>query len=142
MTSSFKLHPQLQNDTTSLGHFELCRLLLMQESRYPWLILVPERAGLSEIYQMDEVDQIQMFRESACVAKVLVDCFKPEKLNIATIGNLVPQLHVHHIARFREDAAWPLPVWGKFAPEPYSSEALAERLELLRKRLPKNFTWT
>lgn len=142
MTIEFKLHPQLQKDTISLGHFTLCRLLLMRESRYPWLILVPERVGLTEIHQMEEVDQIQMLRESSCIAKALVDCFKPDKLNIAAIGNLVPQLHLHHIARFRDDVAWPAPVWGKFAPKPYEVEALDERIELLRGHLPENFTWT
>ena len=127
----FELHPRLQQDCVELGRFALCRLLLMHERRYPWLILVPQRSGTSEIYQLSPKDQMQLLRESSWLAQVLSEEFAADKLNIAAIGNLVPQLHVHHIVRYRHDAAWPAPVWGKFDPAPYSPDAL----DLLKTRL-------
>ena len=137
----FELHPQLQKDCLELGRFDLCRLLLMNESRYPWLILVPEREGLTEIYQLGGVDQGQLLRESSALARGLAEGFAADKLNIAAIGNLVPQLHVHHIVRYRDDAAWPAPVWGKFDPLPYDETALAAVVDRLKSCLPPEFAW-
>lgn len=125
----FKLHPRLAQDCLPLGRFPLCRLLLMNERRYPWFILVPEREGVGEIFQLSEADQIQWLRESSELSRTLAELFRPDKLNIAAIGNLVPQLHVHHVARYRNDPAWPAPVWGKFEPLAYSAEEVAAMRE-------------
>ena len=128
----FELHPQLRQDCLEIGHFRLCRLLLMNESRYPWFILVPEREGVTEIYQLSESDQTLLLNESSTLARGLVEAFAGDKLNIATLGNLVPQLHVHHVVRYRNDPAWPAPVWGKFAPLAYDEgdiPALVVRLK-------------
>lgn len=121
----FELHPRLQQDCIALGRWPLCRLLLMNDSHYPWFILVPERAGVTEIFQLDEADQRQLLWESSTLARALSETFRADKLNIAAIGNLVPQLHVHHVVRYRGDAAWPAPVWGYTPATPYSEDALA-----------------
>ncbi|MBM7059756.1 HIT domain-containing protein [Pseudomonas sp. UL073] len=127
----FALDPRLQQDTQLVGDFPLCSLLLMNESRYPWFILVPRRAEVSELFQLDGEDQQQLWRETTALAETLKDAFSADKMNVATLGNVVGQLHMHVIVRRREDAAWPAPVWGKFAPEPYS----AEQVEAIRSRL-------
>lgn len=116
----FELHPRLAQDCAPLGRFPLCRLLLMNERRYPWFILVPERPAIREIHQLARADQQQLLDESSELARALERLFRPDKLNIAAIGNLVPQLHLHHIARFEDDPAWPAPVWGRFEPLPYT----------------------
>lgn len=122
----FELHPQLAQDTLVIGDFPLSRLLLMNDASYPWLILVPRRAGLREIFELKHDDQSQLLRESSQLAMVLSTVFEADKLNIATLGNIVPQLHIHHIARYRSDRAWPQPVWGRFPATPYSAPALQE----------------
>lgn len=131
----FALHPRLAADTFVVGDFPLSRLLLMNETTYPWLILVPRRPDLREIFELSEVDQQQLLRESSQVAATLHRLFRPDKLNLATLGNLVPQLHVHHVARFRTDPAWPGPVWGHSPPRPYGDTAATETLALLRDAL-------
>jgi len=128
----FELDPQLQRDCIPLGRFALSRVLLMNESRYPWLILVPERPAMTELFQLDESDQQEFIRESCATARHLKQVFAPDKINVAAIGNLVPQLHVHHVVRYRNDAAWPAPVWGRFTPVPYSPEALRACLDKMR----------
>jgi diadenosine tetraphosphate (Ap4A) HIT family hydrolase len=125
MNASFTLHPRLAEDCITLGRFRLCRLLLMNDSRYPWFILVPEKAGLTEIYQLSPADQITLTAESSFLAENLAKLFKADKMNIAAIGNLVPQLHIHHIVRYQNDAAWPAPVWGKFDRIPYTEAETA-----------------
>lgn len=136
--SCFELHQQLASDCIALGRFPLSRLLLMNESRYPWLILVPERVDISEIFELDNDDQRQLMRESCLLAEHLKRNFAADKLNVAAIGNLVPQLHLHHVVRYRTDAAWPAPVWGRFSPEPYCSSALEECLGKLElENLPE-----
>ncbi|MGH8403046.1 MAG: HIT domain-containing protein, partial [Gammaproteobacteria bacterium] len=115
----FELHPQLAKDAVTLGHFELCRLLLMNDSSYPWFILVPERENIRELHELNDADRHQLWDESAELSRALTVIFKPDKLNIAALGNQVPQLHVHHIVRYKHDAAWPQPVWGKVPPRPY-----------------------
>ena len=137
----FALHPQLNQDCVVIGRFELCLLLLMNESRYPWLILVPQREGLTEIYQLSEADQSLLLRESSALARSLAEGFAADKLNIAAIGNLVPQLHIHHIVRYRNDAAWPAPVWGRFEPLPYAEAALTAVTDRLKSCLPPTFAW-
>lgn len=127
----FVLHPRLAADCIGLGRFPLCRVLLMNERRYPWLILVPERPGICEIHDMTDDDQVQLIRESSLVSRRLQQGFAADKLNVAAIGNRVPQLHVHHVARFRDDAAWPHPVWGRFTPAPYPADELDRVIERL-----------
>src|SRR5512139_608970 len=117
----FTLDPRLQHDTIALGSFPLCLLLLMNDRTYPWLILVPKRPEIREIYQLTVADQQQLLRESSLLAAALVTQFRPDKLNIAALGNLVPQLHLHHLVRYRSDPAWPAPVWGKTPPAPYTA---------------------
>jgi diadenosine tetraphosphate (Ap4A) HIT family hydrolase len=107
----------------------------MKDANYPWFILLPDRAGVSEIYQLTADDQMQLTRESACLARALVQAFQPHKLNIAALGNVVPQLHVHHIARYRHDPAWPAPVWGKVAAVEYQSDGLNAVVAKLRDAL-------
>jgi diadenosine tetraphosphate (Ap4A) HIT family hydrolase len=125
-TTMFELHPRLAQDCIPMGNLPLCRLLLMNESRYPWFILVPERTGAGEIYQLPEEDQTQLMRESCELSRTLAVLFRADKMNVASIGNLVPQLHIHHVARYRNDPAWPAPVWGRFEPLPYSEAAVAD----------------
>jgi diadenosine tetraphosphate (Ap4A) HIT family hydrolase len=137
----FELHPKLQTDCFYIGRFELSRLLLMNDSRYPWFILVPEREGITEIYQLSEADQALLLRESSLLAQGLAEAFTADKMNIAAIGNVVPQLHVHHIVRYRDDAAWPAPVWGKFEALLYDEAGLAQFLARLKTCLPDDFEW-
>ncbi len=133
MTRGFQLHSRLLADTICLGHLPLCRVLLMQERRYPWIILVPTYPDLTEITDLSEQDQSRLILESSSIAQQMVRHLLADKINVAAIGNLVPQLHWHVIARYRDDAAWPAPVWGRFTPEPYAPEewmALVESLNL------------
>lgn len=120
----FSLDPQLQNDTVLLASLPLCELLLMNDANYPWLILVPRREGLRELHELEDADQQQYLRESNAVAGVLQQQFQPDKLNVAALGNQVAQLHIHHIARYCEDCAWPSPVWGVAQARPYADDAL------------------
>ena len=127
----FKLHPQLQQDCEQLGRFELCRLLLMRDANFPWCILVPERADVGEVYQLTTEDQQQFTRESVLLARTMAELFAADKMNVAALGNIVPQLHIHHIARHRDDPAWPAPVWGKLPPRAYSAAELRTTVERL-----------
>ena len=129
------LHPQLQNDCVVVGRFALCHLLLMQDANYPWYILVPDRDNISEIYQLSPVDQQQLMQESCTLAAGLAQAYAADKINIAALGNVVPQLHVHHIVRYRHDPAWPAPIWGKMPAKPYTDEQITEVVNRLRKVL-------
>lgn len=131
----FNLHPQLDKDTILVGQFALSDVLLMNDARYPWLILVPRRDDLREVYQLDDADQQQLLRESSFVAETMANLFKADKMNIAAIGNMVPQLHIHHIARFKDDACWPKPVWGVGQARPYSEDELGIVLDALKSAL-------
>jgi diadenosine tetraphosphate (Ap4A) HIT family hydrolase len=115
----FILDQNLDADTMVLGRFELCRVLLMNDARYPWLILVPEKPDLAEIIDLSEADQILLMGEIAAVSQGLKALFNPDKLNVGALGNRVRQLHVHVLARFVSDTAWPGPVWGVGQPQPY-----------------------
>ena len=132
------LHPQLQKDCLVVGRFPLCRLLMLRDAHYPWFVLVPDRDGISEIYQLSDVDQQQLLRESTLLSRALVAAFAPDKLNIAALGNVVPQLHLHHVVRYTNDAAWPAPVWGKVAAKEYTIEGLTAMVEKLRHSLTDN----
>lgn len=118
--SGFTLHPQLAADCLVLGELPLCLVLLANDSQYPWLILVPKRAVLREIHHLSSAEQQQLMAESCAVASLLENELRAEKINVAALGNMVPQLHVHHVARFSSDAAWPAPIWGKQPAKAYS----------------------
>lgn len=126
----FELHAQLKKDSYVLGRFALCHLLLMNDAQYPWFILVPARDNVSEIYQLTADDQQQLWQESSQLAAGLMQVFEGDKMNIAALGNVVPQLHVHHIVRYTADPAWPAPVWGKYPARPYTE---TERDNVLHK---------
>lgn len=128
---TFALHPRLAADTISLGRLNLCRVLLMNDARWPWFILVPERAGVREIFELEEEDQKLLHRETMLLSRSVSDSFRADKMNIAALGNVVPQLHVHVIARYESDAAWPAPVWGKGEPVPYDAAGLARLRDFL-----------
>ena len=112
MNSQFQLHERLQQDCILIGRFSLCQLLMMNDSQFPWFILVPERADIKEIYQLSVADRQLLSVESCFLAENMADLFKAHKMNMAAIGNMVPQLHIHHIVRYQTDKAWPAPVWG------------------------------
>ncbi|HEX2668717.1 MAG TPA: HIT family protein [Gammaproteobacteria bacterium] len=130
----FELHPQLAKDCRDLGSLGLCRLLLMDDANYPWFILVPQREGAREVHELDDEDRARLWDESALLARALMRGFAPDKLNLAALGNQVPQLHVHHIVRYRHDPAWPQPVWGKLPAKRYYA-AEAEKLAALIRSL-------
>ncbi|MDP3589213.1 MAG: HIT domain-containing protein [Methylobacter sp.] len=132
---TFQLHPRLEQDCITIGRFELCRLLMMNDSQYPWFILVPERADLQEIYQLSTADRQLLIEESSYLAENLAVLFNADKMNIAAIGNMVPQLHIHHVVRYQIDKAWPAPVWGKFDTVPYTEQQIAENLARIKGRL-------
>ena len=121
---TFELNPLLRRDCIEMGAFPLCRLLLMNDSNFPWFVLVPERPDVSEVYQLSDADQIQLMRESSHLAQVLAESFNADKMNVAALGNMVPQLHVHHIVRYRSDPAWPGPIWGTVQESAYSDDAM------------------
>ncbi len=132
---TFQLHPRLEQDCIAIGRFELCRLLMMNDSQYPWFILVPERADLQEIYQLSTADRQLLIEESSYLAENLAVLFNADKMNIAAIGNMVPQLHIHHVVRYQIDKAWPAPVWGKFDTVPYTEQQIAENLSRIKEQL-------
>jgi len=132
---AYRLHPQLAADSHPVAKLALCELRLMDDANYPWLVLVPRLPDARELIDLGEVPRRQLMEEIDEAGRVLRSLFRPHKLNVAALGNLVPQLHVHVIARFQEDPAWPAPVWGRVAARPYEAEALAERVSLLREAL-------
>lgn len=132
---TFSLHERLAADTVPVRTLDLSHVLLMRDARWPWLILVPARAGVTEIHQLDQTDRGRLIEEVAQAGTVLERLFSPDKVNVGALGNMVPQLHVHVIGRRRDDPAWPGPVWGHGAAEPYAPDALSRRIEDLRAAL-------
>jgi diadenosine tetraphosphate (Ap4A) HIT family hydrolase len=122
----FALHPTLARDTVEVVRLPLCRVLLMKDRRFPWLVLVPERETAREIHELTPADRAALVEEIARAGEVLARLFQPDKLNVGALGNLVPQLHVHVVARFAADPAWPGPVWGSGAAVPYPESELTE----------------
>ncbi|HVI59202.1 MAG TPA: HIT family protein [Luteimonas sp.] len=131
----YELHPQLAADTHPVAAFPFCELRLMDDSNYPWLVLVPRAVDARELIDLDGAQRRQLGEEIDMASRLLRDAFNPFKLNVAALGNLVPQLHVHVIARFEHDPAWPAPVWGRVAARPYTPEALVERINTLNEYL-------
>ena len=135
----FRLDQRLQDDTVHLGRFPLCQALLMKDSRYAWVILVPCRNDIREYYHLSQQERAQLMEESAWVAEKMADYYSAKSMNVAALGNVVAQLHVHHVVRQDDDPAWPAPVWGHSPAEPYSEEALASRVEELKDLLGSHF---
>jgi diadenosine tetraphosphate (Ap4A) HIT family hydrolase len=137
----FALNSRLQQDSLTIGDFPLCRLLLSNDSNYPWFILVPRRDDISEMFQLGVADQQRLWQETTALAEVLMTAFDGDKMNVAALGNVVSQLHVHVIVRKRDDAAWPAPIWGKQPAIPYSVEQVAAIRARLHGVLPEDFTF-
>ncbi|HEY0230609.1 MAG TPA: HIT domain-containing protein [Dokdonella sp.] len=137
---TFAIDPRLAADTYEIGELPLSRLLLMNDARYPWLILVPRIAGARELIDLDGNDRGVLLDEVSAVGRALEEWLHPDKLNVAALGNVVAQLHLHVIARYATDAAWPQPVWGHGERVAYAAEAAAERLGTLRRVLQAKLT--
>lgn len=133
--ATWTLHPQLQKDTVDIGDLPLSRVLIIKDAHYPWLLLVPRREDITEIIDLDEVAQAQLTTEIARVGRALKEVTKCDKLNVAALGNVVPQLHVHIIARRTSDAAWPRPVWGVMPPLAHDPEELQLFISALRRKI-------
>ena len=132
---AWSLHSQLQQDTIDIGDLPLCRVLVIKDAHYPWLMLVPRRPGVVEIIDLSEVEQAQLMTEISRVGRALKEITKCDKLNIAALGNVVPQLHVHVIARRSTDAAWPRPVWGVMPPLAHDAEEVQNFISALRRQI-------
>lgn len=132
---TFALHPTLAADSVPVTSLGLSDVRLIRDARYPWTILVPRVADVRDVYQLSETQQQTLTRESAQLSRALVALFAPFKLNVAALGNMVPQLHLHHIARSPGDAAWPRPVWGVGEAEAYADGALRARVQQLQAAL-------
>jgi len=137
----FTLDPRLEKETIYLGEFPLSRVLLMNDARYPWVILVPRIVGLTECFQLDDAQQAQLSNESNFVAESLKERVQADKMNVAALGNVVSQLHIHHVARYHADETWPAPVWGKGEVIPYTEqerEMICEQLIVIFSELFSN----
>lgn len=133
--NNFTLHERLKNDTFEVMDLALCRVLLMNDSSFPWLILVPMRTGVTEVHGLTREDRAVLIEETAAASRAISSVFSPDKINIGALGNLVPQLHVHVVGRTREDRAWPGPVWGSGQGAPYVKEELEKTLSAIRQAL-------
>ena len=125
------LDPRLLNDCAILGKFELCNVLLMRDANYPWCVLVPDRVDKTEVFDLSAEDQVQLKLESNTLLEYLKNEFNADKMNVAALGNVVPQLHIHHIVRYKTDIAWPAPVWGAFPAKAYGDEEIKKCIEIL-----------
>ncbi len=135
MPAAWSLHPQLIKDTIEIGDLALSRVLIIRDAHYPWLLLTPRRPGAVEIIDLDEVEQAQLMTEIARVSRALKAVTRCDKLNVAALGNAVPQLHVHVIARRTGDAAWPRPVWGVAPPLAHDPDQLRNFIAALRSKI-------
>jgi diadenosine tetraphosphate (Ap4A) HIT family hydrolase len=133
--SAWSLHTELTKDTIDIGDLPLCRVLVIKDANYPWLLLVPRREGAVEIIDLSEVEQAQLMTEISRVSRALKETTKCDKLNVAALGNVVPQLHVHIIARRKTDAAWPRPVWGAAPPLAHDGEEVQRFIGALRRKI-------
>jgi diadenosine tetraphosphate (Ap4A) HIT family hydrolase len=129
---TFTLHPRLEADSLFIKDLALCQLRLIKDANYPWVMLIPRRADMTEIYQLSDDLQLLLMREISIVSKAMQALTHADKMNVAALGNAVPQLHVHVIARFKNDVSFPNPVWGQVAAHPYQNgadHALISRLQ-------------
>ena len=123
---------RLLNDCEILGKFKLCHVLFMRDANYPWCVLVPDREDVVEVFDLSEEDQKQLNLESNTLLAFLKKEFNADKMNVAALGNVVPQLHIHHIVRYKNDIAWPAPVWGAYPAKTYSDDELENRIDQLK----------
>ncbi len=136
--SSFSLNPRLEGDSYFVAELPLSEVRLMKDANYPWLLLIPRQSDLVELIDLSEEDQHQLMREislASTVLRAVTDC---EKLNVGALGNQVSQLHVHVIARFQDDAAWPGPVWGAAPPLDYNADKVDSLIDQLRQELSES----
>lgn len=131
----FQLDHRLAQDCLLITELPLSLVLLMNDSQYPWAILVPKVEGVREILDLSVAQQQQLWIESACLTRAMQSRYQPDKMNLAALGNVVEQLHLHHIARFRQDVAWPAPVWGKHPSQAYSPEQARSECEAISELL-------
>jgi diadenosine tetraphosphate (Ap4A) HIT family hydrolase len=131
----FVLHPQLEQDSELVTELALCSVRLIHDANYPWLILVPRVANISDVIDLNAAQQQILWQESAMVSRVLKYLFTPDKLNIAALGNIVPQLHLHHIVRYQHDVSWPKPIWGQVVSKAYSSEQLIKQIDIIKTEI-------
>ncbi|MBI5491627.1 MAG: HIT domain-containing protein [Deltaproteobacteria bacterium] len=134
----FRLDGRLENDTVMVSSLRLSLVLLMNNSDYPWLVLVPRKEGVREIYELEAHDRAALMDEITAASKVIAGLFKPDKINIGSLGNIVPQLHVHVVGRRQGDKAWPGPVWGGPPGRPYSEDEIASLSEKLKEEFRKH----
>ena len=132
---TFALHEKLAEDCEVLGDMTLCRVLLMRDHRFPWTILVPRIGGLHDFHDLPREQALTLFDEMGLVSRALVTAFAAEKINVAALGNQVPQLHVHVIGRYARDAAWPGPVWNAGVVEVPDLGVVTQRATVLREAL-------
>lgn len=133
----FNLHKQIEADSFPIRSLSLCQIRLQNQQSVPWLVLVPCRDGLTEIHQLSTQEQSQLIQEITQASRVLQKLYNPDKINVGALGNIVPQLHIHVIGRFKNDPAWPGPVWGNLAPHPYT----AETIEATKTKLNEESLW-
>ena len=131
----FCLDSRLKNDTINIGKLQLSQALLMNDSRYPWIILVPELDNVYEWTDLYNEQQITLHDESLLIQKVLKDLYDGQSLNVGKLGNIVSQFHLHHVVRFENDPAWPGPVWGHSSPVNYSPQELESRISEIKQAL-------
>lgn len=137
-----KLHQQLQQNCIYPGKLDLCHLLLMNDSQYPWCILLPDRDGIEESYQLVEKEQTLLMHESCLMAEGMMSAFNGDKMNIGALGNVVPQLHIHHIVRYGADTAWSGPVWGKLPAQVYDEKTLGLTVKKLQNQFTDKVNWS
>ena len=133
--ANFILHPQLENDSALVTELVLCSVRLINDANYPWLILVPRVANVSDVIDLNDAQQQILWQESALVSRALKYLFTPDKLNIAALGNMVSQLHLHHIVRYQNDVSWPKPIWGQVPSKAYSSELMIQQINLIKTEI-------
>ena len=129
----FVLHERLDADSAHVIDWPLCRVLLMNDATFPWLILVPMRDGLRDFHDVASADKPALVEEIDRASGALQSLHNPDKINIAALGNVVPQLHIHVIARFTNDPAWPGPIWGEGSVMPYKNEELSNTVDALKR---------
>ena len=137
MSDEFQLHKMLVKDCIEIYEFPLCKVLLMNDSQYPWFILVPKINDVIDLYELEWEHQVQFLNESSLLSEIIMGIFNGTKLNVAAIGNICPQLHIHHIVRFENDIAWPKPVWGAYPAIAYEEKALINIKERMQEALSK-----
>lgn len=137
--TQFILHPQLAADTLLVGEFPLCQVLLANDGNFPWLILVPKINHISEFHDLTAEQQGQFLIESNAVSKLLKDELNADKINIAALGNMVPQLHIHHVARFKTDACWPKPIWGQIPAIARTEQQTLALVKIISTKLASGF---